>query len=62
MAAKKKIAPPKPRPDRTWSELTRAEQNAEYAQALLAYTREGGPNPSTSGAFNRARRAAEAAR
>jgi hypothetical protein len=55
MAAKKKIAPPKPQPGRPWSELTKAEQNAEYVRALRAYTHEGGSNPATRGAYFRTR-------
>ncbi len=57
MAAKKKVAPPKPTPGRSWSELTKAEQNAEYGRALRAYTHEGGANPTTRGAYFRAREA-----
>ena len=53
MAAKRKIAPPKPDPKRTWSELTKAEQSAIYATALLAYTNGSGPNPQTLGIFSR---------
>jgi hypothetical protein len=55
MAAKKKIAPPKPQPGRPWSELTKAEQNAEYVRALRSYTDEGGSNPGTRGSYVRAR-------
>ena len=47
MAAKKKIAPPKPLPNRSWSELTKAEQNAEYSRALHAYAQGTAENPST---------------
>lgn len=43
--AKKKIAPPKPKPNRPWSELTKHEQNAEYSRALHAYTQGKGENP-----------------
>jgi hypothetical protein len=57
MAAKKKIAPPKPKPGRPWSELTKAEQNAEYVRALRAYTHEGGANPDTRAAYFRTRAA-----
>ena len=60
MAAKRKIAPPKPRLDLPWSELTKAQQNARYTKALHAYTIGNGPNPSTSGAFAREQLAAEA--
>jgi hypothetical protein len=60
MAAKKKIAPPKPQPGRPWSELTKAEQNAEYVRALRAYTHEGGSNPETRGTYFRAREASQA--
>ena len=52
MAAKRKIAPPKPDPNRSWSELTKAEQSAHYAQALHAYTNGTGPNPKTLGQFS----------
>jgi hypothetical protein len=57
MAAKKKVAPPKPQPGRSWSELTKAEQNAEYVRALRDYTHKGGQNPQTRGAYFRARAA-----
>jgi hypothetical protein len=57
MAAKKKIAPPKPTPGRSWSELSKAEQNAEYGRALRSYTHEGGENPETRGSYFRAREA-----
>ena len=62
MAAKKKIAPPKPLPGRAWSALTKAEQNAEYVRALRAYTHEGGTNPQTRGAYYRSREATKTAR
>lgn len=61
MAAKKKIAPPKPTPGRSWSELTKAEQNAEYVRALRAYANEGGANPETRGTYFRSRRASQPA-
>jgi hypothetical protein len=57
MAATKKIAPPKPKPNRPWSELTKAEQNAEYVLALRSYTLGTGPNPTTRGAYFRSRAA-----
>jgi hypothetical protein len=57
MAAKKKIAPAKPRPNRPWTELTKAEQNREYVRALRAYTHEGGTNPETRGTYFRSREA-----
>lgn len=60
MAAKRKIAPPKPDPNRSWAELTKAEQSAAYARALTAYTQGGGPNPETRGAFFRKQAAAKA--
>jgi hypothetical protein len=60
MAAKRKIAPPKPRLDLPWSQLTKAQQNKIYTKALHAYATGAGPNPSTSGAFARAQLAAEA--
>jgi hypothetical protein len=59
MAAKRKIAPPKPRLDLPWSQLTKAQQNAVYTRALHAYTQGEGPNPSTSGEFSRKQLAAE---
>lgn len=62
MAAKKKIAPPKPVAGRAWSALTKAEQNAEYVRALRAYTHEGGANPLTRGAYFRAREVNQPAR
>jgi len=55
MAAKKKIAPPKPRPNRPWSELTKAEQNAEYSRALHAYAQGAGTNPQTRSQYFRER-------
>jgi hypothetical protein len=42
---------------RPWSELTKAEQNAEYVRALRAYTHEGGSNPQTRGTYFRTREA-----
>lgn len=60
MAAKRKVAPPKPDPNRPWSELTKAEQNAHYSAALQAYGRGDGPNPQTRGSFDRERAASEA--
>jgi hypothetical protein len=58
MAAKKRVPPPQPIPNRTWQQLTKAEQSAAYSQALLAYRRGSGPNPQTSGQFFRAQTAA----
>jgi len=58
MAAKRKIAPPKPDPNRSWDELTKAEQSAHYTAALHSYATAGGPNPKTSGQFFRERSAA----
>ncbi len=43
--AKKKIAPPKPVPNRPWPELNKHEQNAEYSRALHAYSQGKGENP-----------------
>ena len=43
--AKKKIAPPKPTPNRPWSQLNKHEQNAEYSRALHAYSQGQGENP-----------------
>ena len=60
MAAKKKIAPPKPRPNRPWSELTKPEQNAEYSHALQAYAQGKGDNPQTRPTYYAARESAEA--
>jgi hypothetical protein len=58
MAAKKRVPPPQPVPNRTWQELTKAEQSAAYSAALQAYGQGLGPNPQTSGQFFRARAAA----
>jgi hypothetical protein len=58
MAAKRKIAPPKPDPNRPWSELTKAEQSAHYSQALQAYAQGKGPNPRTLGEFTKAKASA----
>ncbi len=57
MAAKKKIAPPKPRAGRTWNELTNSERNAEYVRALRAYADGEGSNPETRGSYFRTREA-----
>ncbi len=62
MAAKRKVAPPKPDPNRSWDKLTKAEQNALYVAALHAYAHAGGPNPATRGQFFRERSAAAAKR
>jgi hypothetical protein len=59
MAAKRKIAPPKPNYDLPWSELTKAQQNKLYTAALEKYRVGDGPNPSTSGTFSRKQLAAE---
>jgi hypothetical protein len=59
MAAKRKIAPPKPRLDLPWAELTKAQQNQLYTKALHAYGQGEGPNPGSSGDYSRQRRAAE---
>ena len=61
MAAKRKVAPPKPDPNRPWHELTQAEQNAHYSRALHAYSQGEGPNPQTRGQFFRERAAARTA-
>jgi hypothetical protein len=58
MAAKKRVPPPQPIPNRTWAQLTKAEQSAAYSRALLAYGRGSGPNPQTRGQFFRAQTAA----
>jgi hypothetical protein len=58
MAAKKRVPPPQPIPNRTWEQLTKAEQSAAYSRALLAYSRGSGPNPQTRGQFFRAQTAA----
>jgi hypothetical protein len=54
MAAKKRVPPPQPIPNRSWQQLTKAEQSAAYSAALLAYSRSTGPNPKTRGEFFRA--------
>lgn len=59
MAAKRKVKPPKPVPNRSWSELTTAEQNAEYTHALLAYSRGEATNPQTRLTYYRERTASE---
>jgi hypothetical protein len=59
MAAKRKIAPPKPNDNLPWSELTKAQQNKQYTLALQKYRMGDGPNPSTSGEFSRKQVAAE---
>jgi hypothetical protein len=59
MAAKRKIAPPKPKYNLPWSELTKAQQNTLYTAALEKYRIGEGPNPSTSGEFSRKQLAAE---
>lgn len=59
MAAKRKIAPPKPRLDLPWSELTKAQQNKIYTKALFDYGQGAGPNPGGSGEFSRKHIAAE---
>lgn len=61
MAAKKRVPPPQLVPNRAWPQLSKAEQNAEYSAALLAYGRGTGPNPRTSAEFSRARLADAAA-
>jgi hypothetical protein len=58
--AKKKIAPPKPDPNRSWSELTIHEQNAEYSRALHAYSQGKGENPQARPQYFKARLADEA--
>jgi hypothetical protein len=58
MAAKKKVPPPQPVRNRTWQQLSKAEQSAAYSAALQAYGRGGGPNPQTRGQFFRSRAAA----
>jgi hypothetical protein len=58
MAAKKKVPPPQPVLNRTWPELTIAEQNAAYTAALYAYAQGKGPNPQTRGMYFRSRLAA----
>lgn len=47
MAAKRKVAPPRPSLDRPWNELTKAQQNQLYIRALYAYQTGTGKNPST---------------
>jgi hypothetical protein len=53
MAAKKKTPPPQPVPNRTWAQLSKAEQSAAYSAALYAYSQGTGPNPQTRGQFFR---------
>jgi len=60
MAAKRKVAPPKPRLDLPWTELTKAQQNTIYTRALYEYTTGKGPNPATKSEFFRAKAAARA--
>jgi hypothetical protein len=55
MAAKKRVPPPQPVPNRAWHQLTKAEQNAAYDAALHAYGSGDGPNPQTRGHFFRER-------
>ena len=57
--AKKKIAPPRPVPNRTWSQLTAPEQNAEYSRALHAYSQGQGENPAGRAQYYAHRAAAE---
>jgi hypothetical protein len=59
MAAKRKIAPPPPRANRSWDELDKHEQSAQYAAALHAYSQGSGPNPQTRGQFSRERSASK---
>jgi hypothetical protein len=61
MAAKRRVPPPQPVPNRTWAQQTKAEQNALYSAALQAYGRGNGPNPQTRGQFFRERAALAAA-
>ncbi len=58
MAAKRKIAKPKPSYDRPWTELNKAQQNTLYVRALNAFSNGEGPNPGPSTAFYRARASA----
>ncbi len=55
MAAKRKIAKPKPSFDRPWAQLTKAQQSSLYVKALTDFYAGKGPNPGTSGAFDRAK-------
>lgn len=57
--AKKKHAPPKPAPNRTWSQLTKHEQNAEYSLALHGYAEGKGKNPAARPQYFKERLAAE---
>lgn len=57
MAAKRKVPPPQPVPNRTWPQLTKAEQNAAYVAALQAYSTGNGANPQTRGDYFRSRAA-----
>jgi hypothetical protein len=58
MAAKKKVPPPQPVRNRSWQQLSKAEQSAAYSAALQAYGRGAGPNPQTRVQFFRSRAAA----
>jgi hypothetical protein len=58
MAAKRKIAKPKPSYDRPWTALTKAQQNTLYVRALNAFSNGEGPNPGSSPTYYRARAAA----
>lgn len=62
MAAKRKIAPPKPRLDLPWSQLEQPQQNQQYTKALHAYAKGNGQNPGSSGDYHRAQLVAEAKR
>jgi hypothetical protein len=59
MAAKRKIAPPKPRLDLPWSELTKAQRNQLYTKALHEFGQGKGPNPGSSTEYSRKKTAAE---
>lgn len=58
--AKKKIHPPRPAPNRPWSELSNHEQNAEYSRALHAYSQGKGENPQARPQYYKKRAEAEA--
>jgi hypothetical protein len=59
MAAKRKVQPPKPDLSLPWAELTKAQQNKLYTQALAAYMTGAGPNPATKSEYFRAKAAAK---
>jgi len=59
MAAKRKLAPIKPRTDLPYSELLQTQQNALYVKALHEYGQGKGPNPGSKSTFHREKIAAD---